>query len=74
MFWNRAKKTKAPYEVPKASPVYFELAPRADITVLELIEILQHYVPGKGTGLPNGKTEIPVGLLPPHVMRHLRRV
>ena len=38
MFWNRAKKTKAPYEVQKAPAVFFRFEPKADITIHELIE------------------------------------
>ena len=76
MFWNRAKKTKAPYEVQKAPAVFFRFEPKADITIHELIEILQQYITGGGTALPHPlvKTEIPAATLSPHLMRHMRQV
>lgn len=74
MFWNPFKKTKAPYEGPKVPSAKFTFDPKGDITILELIEILQQYITGVGPALPTGWTEMPVGILPPHLMRHFKEV
>jgi len=75
MFWNRLKKTKAPYEEPKEPSLKMVFAPTNDITIHELIVILQHYISGVGPVLPTGEMEVPHnGYLPEAVMRHLKEV
>lgn len=54
-------------------PLY-EFVPTDNITIQELIKILQNYVPGDGTALPRRAIRIPDSDFPIGTRHHFRRV